>query len=96
MQIQQETLQLRTALAQSHAQQKEDHAVREQLQATLTQLRAENRRTSLQVCPCRELLACTFCTHVVHDCSGTREPGCCRAADPPHVRMGVPACLQQG
>ena len=45
-------LQLRTALAQSHTQQKEDEAVREQLQTSLTQLRAENRRASLQVCPC--------------------------------------------
>ena len=49
-------LQLRTALAQSHTQQKEDEALREQLQANLSQLRAQNKRASLQVCFC-----CAWC-----------------------------------
>ncbi len=50
-------LQLRTALAQSHTQQKEDEALREQLQAKLSQLRAEHMRASVQVCPCCDSLA---------------------------------------
>jgi len=97
-QEQQEVLQLRTALAQSHTQQKEDEALREQLQANLSQLHAEHKRASLQVCPYCVLLAWNCCSHALHDCScaDRRRFVCHHAAEHLHVRMRVPICLWQG